>query len=602
MVTRRALIALLVAAAALAAAPGSAWAHAALEGTVPASGSVLKTQPAQIEFDYSEAVEGNFGAVKVYDRRGKEVQDGDAFHPNDTSSHIAVKLKPGLDQGTYTATYRVISADGHPVSGGLVFSVGKASKSAGSVADLLSKRSNTGPPTEIGFGAVKALQDIAIALAVGGLAFLFIVWLPALAGVAGGDSRWAAASEAFVTRLRKVLLGAAVLGAITGLLGLVFQGATAAGVSFWSALDGDIVRDVVDTRWGTVWLIRSLVWLGLAGALLLTFQGARRPVLRSASVGATGLALPGRGRMSWWLLAPFVAFIVISPALAGHPSLVKPVWINFPANALHVAFMSLWVGGLAMLLFVLPAATRLLDPPDRGRLLASSLARFSTLAGISVAVILVTGIVQSLIEVRTFGHLLDTAFGRAVLIKLLLLLLLLVPLGAYNRQVSVPRLKRIAEGGESPGRAGLLLRRALRAEVLVLLAVFGVTAALTSYGPAYGGSGTGSKGPVSITKTIGPAQAQLTVDPARVGPNAMHLYLTDSQTGQPWDKTVELTVSASLPSKNVGALKFDARKAGPGHYVMSGAVFGVPGDWQVQLTSRVSDFDEYTTTAKVPIK
>jgi copper transport protein len=166
--------------------------------------------------------------------------------------------------------------------------------------------------------------------------------------------------------------------------------------------------------------------------------------------------------------------------------------------------------------------------------------------------------------------------------------------------VSVPRLKRIAEGGESPGRAGILLRRALRAEVLVILVVLGVTAALTSYAPAT--ATTASKGPVAVTENIGPAQAQLTVDPARVGPNAMHLYLTDQQTGQPWSKTVELTVLLSQPDKSIGPLKVDARKAGPGHYVMSGAVFGVPGDWQVRVISRVSEFDEYSTTLKVPIK
>jgi hypothetical protein len=82
----------------------------------------------------------------------------------------------------------------------------------------------------------------------------------------------------------------------------------------------------------------------------------------------------------------------------------------------------------------------------------------------------------------------------------------------------------------------------------------------------------------------------------------MHLYLTDSQTGQPYDKTVELTVRATQPDKNIGPLKIAARKAGPGHYVMTGAVFGVPGDWQVRISSRISEFDENSTTLKVPIK
>ena len=69
----------------------------------------------------------------------------------------------------------------------------------------------------------------------------------------------------------------------------MLQGATAAGVSFWSALDSQIIGDVLDTRFGTVWGIRILVWLGLGAVLLGALSAARRPVLRPASVGATGL-------------------------------------------------------------------------------------------------------------------------------------------------------------------------------------------------------------------------------------------------------------------------------------------------------------------------
>jgi copper transport protein len=142
------------------------------------------------------------------------------------------------------------------------------------------------------------------------------------------------------------------------------------------------------------------------------------------------------------------------------------------------------------------------------------------------------------------------------------------------------------------------LRRSLRAEVLLLVGVLGATAALTTYAPAdYAPSG-----PVSETASLGPADLQLTVDPARVGPNEMHVYLIDKQNGTQYDKVKEMNVDLLLPSENLGPLKPDVRKAGPGHYVMNGALFGVSGEWDVKMTARVSEFDAYYSSVKVDIK
>src|SRR3954470_24955555 len=154
--------------------PAAAWGHATVEGTSPLSGQTVKREPALIEFRFTEPVEGNFGAIRVYDSKSRRVESGDSFHPSGTGAHLAVKLKPGLPDGTYTATYRVISADSHPVSGGFVFNIGDAGAApAESVADLL-QGSTAGPATEIAFGIARGLDYLAIALALGGLGFLFL--------------------------------------------------------------------------------------------------------------------------------------------------------------------------------------------------------------------------------------------------------------------------------------------------------------------------------------------------------------------------------------------------------------------------------------------
>jgi copper transport protein len=568
-----------------------------LESTEPLSGSTEKRLPQQIVFKFSEPVEGSFGAIRVFDRQGRRVDAGEVFHPGGRGPELATKLKPDLAKGSYTATYRVISADSHPVSGGLVFSYGKASATGATVSELLAQQGQVGEVTQIAFGVARGVQYASIALAVGTVVFLIAIWLPALSLVAGGAPQWRAASERFASGARSVLLLAVAAGVLSGLAGIVLQGATAAGTTFWSALDSQIIGDVLDTRFGTVWGIRVLVWLGLGAVLLGVLSAARRPVLRPASVGATGLAPARFGPATLVLLAVPLGFMVLSPAFSGHASLEKPSAVLVPANAIHVLAMSVWVAGLVLLLFVLPRATRVLEAPDRTRLLAATLTRFSPVALTAVVAILVTGLVQSWFEVEELGNLLDTAFGRSALIKFGLLVGPLVALGAYNQRRLLPRLRRAAAEGQAPGRDGFRLRRSIRTEVALLAVVLGVTAALVSYPP----SGSVSSGPQSKIASLGPADLQLTVDPARVGPNEMHVYLTDKQAGGQYDRVKEMKVALVLPAEDLGPLEAETRKAGPGHYVMNGALFGVAGEWEVKVTARVSEFDAYFATLKVDI-
>ena len=125
-----------------------------------------------------------------------------------------------------------------------------------------------------------------------------------------------------------------------------------------------------------------------------------------------------------------------------------------------------------------------------------------------------------------------------------------------------------------------------------------VTGALASYAPAI----TKGSGPFSTTTTIGPEQLQMTVDPARVGPNEMHLYLISAKTGAQFTGAKEVTVQASQPEKSIGPLTLRTDHTGPGHYTVTGAQLGVPGTWLVQITARVSQFDEYTKTVKVHVR
>ena len=214
-----------------------------------------------------------------------------------------------------------------------------------------------------------------------------------------------------------------MLGVLVSVLGVLLQGASAAGVSLWSSLKGTILENTLESRFGEVWGARAIDWLAARRAA----AGARRrsaddviPVIeeRAPAERARVTLTPRPPRVVLALLALGAGYLAITPALAGHASIESPVAVFFPSDALHVLAASVWVGGIACLLLALPAATRQLEGAERSRLLLATLARFSPLALAAVIVIAVTGVIQAYIDVRSVHGLLHTTYGALIIVKI----------------------------------------------------------------------------------------------------------------------------------------------------------------------------------------
>jgi copper transport protein len=575
-------------------APATAGAHAIVSSTEPARGAALERPPEQVTVHFDEAVESSFGAVRVYDAKGGRVDDGRVSRP--TGKSVATGLRDGLPDGPYTVAYRVLSADSHPISGGFTFTVGESGGVAAATVAEVVDDDGAGSATGVAFGVARTAAYAATALLVGGLAFLAWVWAGALRAAGGAGDGWRLASAAFAARVRGIGLVAAATGALACAAGLVLQGAVAAGISTTAALDADVLGDVLSTRFGTVWGLRLVAFVVLGALVALPAAKAAVPAMRPASLGATGLAPSLAAGPALALAALPAAALIAAPALSGHAA-AGDAALLVPADVLHVTAMSVWIGGVALALLALPVATGRLEPSDRTRLLAAAVARFSTVALVAVAVLLASGVVQSIVHLESFGDLTGSAFGRAVLVKVALFAGL-VALGAYNRRRLGPRLERIAAADEPPARAGVLLRRALRAELALMVAVLGVTGALVSYSPTAGAQA----GPFSAVRDLGAARLEMTVEPARVGGNEAHLYLFDRRDGTQYDRAREVAVSATLPERNIGPLPLRARRVGPGHFTVPRADLVPGGDWRIEVRMLVSEFDEFRTTIEVPVR
>ncbi len=560
------------------AAPEAAQAHALLERTVPERGAALDSPPREVAFYFNEPVEASFGAIRVYDSVGDAVETGELTRPEDRSDAVGVPIEGELGDGTYTATYRVVSADSHPVSGGVVFSVGRAGAApAESVSELLDD-SDAGGITSVAYWAARWIGYVAIGVAIGALGFI-AVWGVAMRR-SRGEREWREAAAALGTRMRALLLGAALAGIAASAAAVVLQGATAGGTSFWSALDSGVVSDVLDTRFGLLTGLRIVAWALLASVVVGT---GFPPVARGRPIALAALGVAA-------------AFLVASPALVGHAATQEPTWVLLPADIVHVTAMSLWLGGLVALVVALPAATAVLERPERSRLLAAVLLVFSPLALACVVALVVGGTIQAIVYVGPLSDFVETAFGRAVLIKIALLLGL-IGLGALNRRRSLPALREIAERREPPGHPGRVLRRTVQAEVALIVVVLGVAAALVSYPPP----SQANAGPASGSEPLGDATLEYTVDPAEPGRNELHLYLFDADDGTQFTAAREISVVLELPAKQIGPIEVELRRAGPGHYVAQSAPFGVSGDWLVDVAMRTSRFQQDETEFEVPI-
>jgi copper transport protein len=533
------LAAALVAAGALAlAAPGAAAAHAILTHSTPHQGSAVDTAPTAVQLDFNEAVEAPVGAVRVFDRAGERVDAGSLRHPGGKQRSVAVDLRPGLGRGVYTATYRVVSADGHPVSGGFAFGVGQEVTSAGgpAVADLL-ERSGAGPAVEGAYGVARGLFYAALLLLVGALSFALFV-----------SPRWPL----------RLLAGVACAGAVSALAGVLLQGALATGAGPGDLLGREVVQAATATRAGDAWAIRAGAW-AVALALLVAMPAPPR------RAGLLALAVP-------------VAVLVASLPYGGHAGTQSPRAVLVPADVAHVLAAGAWLGGLVLLLAVF--WPRRAQAPADGA--AQATARFSRLALPAVAVLTAAGLVQAWFYLGSIGALVDSTYGWALLAKIALLGGV-VALAAGNRR----RAAAFAGGATQPAGA---LRRAMGAEVALAVLVLAATATLVRATPA----ATRSAGPVVRELDVGPLRLQMDIEPAATGPNDYHLYFFDRRTGAQVDRVKEVKVRLVQREKGIGPIVLGIPRKDVAHYELLGAPLGVPGTWSAQVDVRVSEFDQHT--------
>ena len=140
------------------------------------------------------------------------------------------------------------------------------------------------------------------------------------------------------------------------------------------------------------------------------------------------------------------------------------------------------------------------------------------------------------------------------------------------------------------------LRRSVAGEFAVGLAVLAVTAALVNAVP---GRAALAK-PYSTSLEAGSLIIDITVDPAKAGPLAVHVY-TLTPLGQ-ITEVQEVTASFTQPESDIGPLPVPLTRAGPGHFAAYGFDMPVKGGWRLDVVAHVGDVEQVRAQTTVRIR
>lgn len=349
-----------------------ASAHAALVAVEPASGSMLASALKAVELHFNEAVTP--GAIRLIDGAGRARDD---VRVNASGETISVAMPMNMPQGTAVVSYRVISQDGHPVTGSVIFSIGMPT--------------GTQPPANADRGL-----NVLIWLARVGL------YLGLFVGVGGVFfARWVAWSMTGIT-IPCVALAIGVPSAVAslGVLGLDLLGL-------------------------------PLSALATMAPWKVAFGTSAGPALLVA-VAAMLFALLALGS-AWCARAlAIIAFVGVglSLAMTGHAATAPPELLTRPAIFLHGLGVAFWIGALAPLVALLSKRPAVALPIVN---------RFSRLAAPVVGVLALTGLGLAIVQLENPSALVETRYGLILSIKLALVLVLLA-LAALNRFRLTPAL------------------------------------------------------------------------------------------------------------------------------------------------------------------
>jgi copper transport protein len=454
-----------------------ALAHNAFDSSSPSEGDLLETSPSGWTITFTKSVPLDSFSGEVINGGGLRTQLTSPTH-GATDNVVVVSLPPSLT-GAITARWKLVSPDGHVVSGRVAFSVTTPatttpttttpttttlSVSPEVVTPLVSTlpdipTTTVSPPqiplsdslaptanveSEVGFSDTNPVPEV-IRWSLRSLGYLAIL---ILIGLVFAEMFLAEGALVAAMGRRLLLMSAAAITVVPILQGWIFL-ADVNGYSFFKApLD---TFDLFSTTPGSMMLTRALTGAAISYAAIIAWPQLTNTIKERQAIGLIGAYL-------------------ITLAYTSHSRSQALPLLGIPVDVLHVAASAVWLGGLAVLaLVVIP----FIDA--KSALLTYT--RYGRYAQYAVITIVVTGLIQTL---RLHGVSLSSLFGERhgqILLLKIVAVGLMLKVGDVNRR----RLLKNVPTEDSPMiKRSTLLLRASYTELVCGVVVLALTSILVT--------------------------------------------------------------------------------------------------------------------------
>jgi copper transport protein len=575
-------------------APGTADAHALLVRSDPPENGQLKGSPSNVTAFFSEPLDTNLSSLQVVDGTGNSVDDGNTtFGPE--SAQMQIGIKDTLDPGYYTVIWETLSAtDGHLFKGFYPFTVLNAdgSQPGGQAYQGVSAGGTTAKPDTV---SVRWSRLLGIAALLGTLAFFSFVVGPSLGEVEEPwRTNWRNAAR---KRLFQVSLVAAAALVVVAAGELYLQAHQAGGLSD--------LGTILKNDWGQRWIQRQIVLGGSVVALGIAHYLWKRDRQRLGDVAV------------WIALAGSLVYVALI-ALVSHGDSIPGSFWAVGADFLHIAAASVWIGMLFQLALFLLWLRQDMPREAKTDLQASHLQRFSTIAATSVIILLATGAANAASQIPDWSSLYDTAYGRALLVKLGIMCVLLLA-AAANAFYLRPRIVDQSDEGNPADDLRRRMTTAVRVELVLGIAVLCAAAVLVLYPTARQVRDAQAFEQASTSAVVGYEVTQptntndllvdFTVSPNTAGFNSFRVFLFSiGGTQIPSDSTqqgsvLKVRMKISHHTEDLGQQIVDLDPVGGNlpSYKAAGAYLQRAGQWDIDVIVQRRGLDDETVAIPVPV-
>ena len=530
----------------------SAYAHPFLVDSEPGQGQNAAVGTTQIIVFYSEAIEIDFSELKVFDSNGNKIDNMDTAYYEGESSLVITT--PSLEDGVYTVTSKVLSKiDGHLVQAAIIFGVGE---------------------TQVDLSLLEAQEESEITfLPEAAARFPGIIGQTVVLGsVISGIVIWGTQRKRFGKESRDLVNQA-----------YRFKFAKLTGISLVAVFASNFIIlavqtlrletspiDVIDTAFGTTWLIRMIITIILLG---IWFWMERKPHLSPKK------HIP-------MLAASLV--LIFTTTMMGHGAateLTAPIILDYVHNLLA----SVWIGGVIFFGFVLLPTLASLDGIQKAKVTLAMLPRYSGMITIALGILIITGPTLLWFLESDVASLTNSTYGSLIIAKIMLAIVL-IGFGAFYQF----KIQRQAERNLKSGKTFTFnkLSKPLKAEAMVGIALLGVVALLVNSSLPAGEIQTVDAQGITLgfSSTLFSEQAKFDVSviPLGVGPNTISV-LVSNVSGEPLPDISDLKIKVSNPQRNIAPIEISITelKSNDGTTRYEGdATFGFAGTWEIEVEAQ----------------